>query len=109
MTSKKNKERLIASTLLAGVASLGVPIAVGGAVVFATATDASAQDYTSGTLRGRVADESGAPLSGVQVTIRSKSQGFRATSTNANGEFTVPVIPIGAYTVSISADGLLAH
>jgi outer membrane receptor protein involved in Fe transport len=105
MTSKNNKERLIASTLLAGVASLGVPFAVG-AAVFATATDALAQDYTSGTLRGVVADENGEPVAGVQVTIRSEAQGFeRSTTTNANGEFTVPVIPIGNYTVSLSAPG----
>jgi hypothetical protein len=43
VVSKTNKERLIASTLLAGVASLGVPMAIGGAVMM-TATDAHAQD-----------------------------------------------------------------
>src|SRR5690606_26379508 len=58
VVNKTNRERLFASTLLAGMASLGVPLAVGGAML-ATATDAVAQDYTSGVLAGQVTDENG--------------------------------------------------
>lgn len=103
---KTNRERLFASTLLAGVASLGVPLAIGAAGVMATATDALAQDYTTGALRGRVADENGEPVAGAQVTIRSQAQGFvRNTTTNSQGEFTLQVLPTGQYTASITAPG----
>jgi hypothetical protein len=40
------------------------------------------------------------------VTVRSESQGFvRNSTTNAQGEFTLQIIPTGQYTVSISAPG----
>jgi hypothetical protein len=103
---KTNRERLFASTLLAGVASLGVPLGIGAAGVMVSATDALAQDYTTGALRGRVLDENGEPVAGAQVTIRSQAQGFvRNTTTNDQGEFTLQVLPTGEYTASITAAG----
>jgi outer membrane receptor protein involved in Fe transport len=104
--NKTNKERLIASTVLAGLASLGVPLGLGAVGSMAVATDALAQDYTTGAIRGRVFDQDGNPVSGANVTVTSETQGFsRNTTTNANGEFTVQVLPIGDYTASISASG----
>jgi hypothetical protein len=71
-----------------------------------SATDALAQDYTTGALRGNVVDENGEPVTGAQVTVRSQAQGFvRNTTTNSQGEFTLQVLPTGSYTVSISAAG----
>jgi outer membrane receptor protein involved in Fe transport len=103
---KTNRERLFASTLLAGVASLGVPLGLGAVGSMAIATDALAQDYTTGAIRGRVFDQDGNPVSGANVTVRSETQGFtRNTTTNANGEFTLQVLPVGEYTASISASG----
>ncbi|MEJ0059641.1 MAG: carboxypeptidase regulatory-like domain-containing protein [Terricaulis sp.] len=101
-----NKDRFLATTLLAGMASLGVPLAVGVATMVAP-TDALAQDYSNGTLSGSVVDATGAPVAGATVVIRSQAQGFeRTTTTNANGEYRVPLIPQGLYTVVVSKDGL---
>jgi outer membrane receptor protein involved in Fe transport len=105
MTTRTNKERLIASTLLAGVASLGAPFLAAG-VVATTATDAMAQDYTNGSLIGTIEDENGAPVAGATVTVTSDAQGFsRTLTTDANGQFRIALLPLGSYTVLAQGDG----
>jgi hypothetical protein len=100
-----NKSNLFASTLLAGVASLGVPFAIGGAAL-SIATDAMAQDYTQVVFDGRVFDSNGAPVSGATVTIQSNDLSFtRTTTSDGTGRFSVPNLPPGEYTVSIEGDG----
>jgi len=102
---KTNRERLFASTLLAGIASIGVPVAAG-LVTMSLAPDAMAQDYTNANLTGTIVDENGGPVSGATVAVTSDAQGFTRTSTtNANGEWRVPQIPQGTYTVVVTADG----
>lgn len=102
--SKTNRERLFASTLLAGVASFGVPFAVGGAVLGA-ATDAVAQDYTSGVLAGSVTDEAGNPVAGATVTITSQSQGFsRSTTTSAGGTYRFAGLQTGRYDITVGGE-----
>ena len=107
MNRKENSRRgKLASTLLAGVATLGVPMAAG-VVVMSTANEANAQDYSQGTLNGSVVDANGAAVAGAAVTVRSQAQGFeRTTTTNANGEFRVPLVPQGDYTVTVSKSGM---
>ena len=109
MKSKKGsaaaRARLMTTTLLAGFAAVATPVALG---VIATAmpTIASAQDYTSGTLAGTVVNSSGQPIAGAQVTVKSAAQGFtRELTTDNNGQFRVPLIPQGAYAVSINKTG----
>jgi hypothetical protein len=102
---KTSRERLFASTLLAGVASLGVPVATG-VVAMSLAPDAAAQDYTNANLTGTIVDENGGPVAGATVAVTSDAQGFtRSSTTNANGEFRVPQIPQGSYTVVVTANG----
>lgn len=99
------RARLMATTLLAGLAAVAAPLAV---TVVATAipTLASAQDYTSGTLGGTVLNGSGQPIAGASVTVKSNAQGFtRELTTDSNGQFRVPLIPQGSYSVSISKEG----
>ena len=99
------RARLMTTTLLAGFAAVATPVALG---VIATAmpTVASAQDYTSGTLAGTVVNSSGQPVAGAQVTVKSAAQGFtREVTTDNNGQFRVPLIPQGAYAVSINKIG----
>ncbi|MES1158311.1 MAG: carboxypeptidase regulatory-like domain-containing protein [Terricaulis silvestris] len=101
-----NKERLFATTLLAGVATMGVPALVAGGVMLAP-TSASADDYTSGNLTGSVVDADGNPVTGAAVTLRSQAQGFeRTTTTNANGEYRFTLVPQGDYTVVVAKTGL---
>ncbi len=99
------RARLLASTLLAGLATIATPLAIA-TIATVAPTVASAQDYTSGTLAGRVLDSAGAPVSGAAVTVRSQSTGVSQNSTtDGNGAFRAPLIPTGAYTVTIAKDG----
>lgn len=97
--------RLLATTLFAGVATIAAPATVA-LVAAALPTMASAQDYTSGTLTGTVSDTGGSPVAGATVTVTSVAQGFtRTATTDADGQFRVPLIPIGSYRVAINANG----
>ncbi|MBU4434354.1 MAG: carboxypeptidase regulatory-like domain-containing protein [Alphaproteobacteria bacterium] len=93
------------STLLAGLAAVAAPLAIT-AIATAIPTLASAQDYTSGTLSGRVLDSSGAPVSDAAVTVRSQQTGVtQSSTTDATGRFRAPLIPTGTYTVVVAKDG----
>lgn len=99
------RERLLAGTMIGGVA-LAAAVALPVAAVVLAPTSASAQDYTTGGLAGSVVDENGAPISGATVAISSNEQGFgRTTTTDANGNFRVTQVPQGSYSVRVSADG----
>ncbi len=105
ISTKGARARLLTTTLLAGLASIATPLAIA-TVVTAIPTLASAQDYTSGTLGGRVLDSAGAPVGGAAVSVRSQQTGITQTSTtDANGAFRAPLIPTGSYTVTITKDG----
>jgi hypothetical protein len=107
MTSTKGgaRARLLTSTLLAGLATVAAPLAIT-AVATAIPTLASAQDYTSGTLVGTVRDAAGAPVAGAAVTVKSLGQGFtRQLTTDAGGQFRVPLVPQGSYSVAIAKEG----
>src|SRR5262252_1743685 len=54
------------------------------------------------TIRGRIADSSGAVLQGASVELQPRGI---LTTTNALGEFTFTNVPPGAYTVRISYVG----
>ena len=65
-----------------------------------------AQGLPTGTLSGNVADEAGAGLPGVSVTATSPAlQGSRTTVTNVNGDWVMPNLPPGEYTVTIALSG----
>jgi hypothetical protein len=69
------------------------------------------QDTSSAVLTGRVTTQVGnAPLAGVRVLIQSPSLlGQRQTVTGADGNFRVPLLPNGEYTVTYSLDGHLTR
>ncbi|MDR7118231.1 TonB-dependent receptor [Caulobacter sp. BE254] len=99
------RARLLTSTLLAGLATVAAPLAVT-AVATAIPTLASAQDYSSGSLVGTVKDSSGVTVPDATVTVKSLDQGFtRTVTTDGSGQFRVPLIPIGGYSVSIAKEG----
>ncbi|MFN0122452.1 MAG: carboxypeptidase-like regulatory domain-containing protein, partial [Blastocatellia bacterium] len=60
----------------------------------------------TGSLSGQVTDPSGAVIPGAKVTVTSANTGAtRATTTDAEGRWKVPVLDIGAYTIGIEAQG----
>lgn len=91
--------------LLTGTIISGLAVAAGVlAPVLVAPTPAMAQDISSGTLTGSVVSEGGAPVAGATVEIQSTEQGFtRSATTDAAGDFRAALLPIGRYTVTITA------
>jgi hypothetical protein len=99
----KWRGQLLAKTVLAGFASMGVPAAmVAGTAILAPS--AFAQE-TSITFDGRVVTESGAPVAGSTVTLTSDQGVTRSFTTDASGRISVPALAGGDYNVRISAPG----
>jgi hypothetical protein len=59
-----------------------------------------------GTILGSVTDPSGAVVAGATVKVRNGATGIeRTTVTSADGSYSVPELPIGTYSVTISQTG----
>ena len=64
---------------------------------------------TTGTIQGTVTDPNGAVVSGASVTVRNTETGFERTVTsNSDGFFTAPLLPLGKYRVTTNASGFSA-
>lgn len=69
------------------------------------AAAARAQTIT-GSIRGTVTDPSGAVIPGASVTATNVSTGVStATQTNKDGDYNLQFLPIGNYTVTVTASG----
>ena len=61
---------------------------------------------TNGAISGRVIDQTDLPLPGVTVTVEGPNlQGPRATVTSGNGDYILPLLPSGSYTVTFELTG----
>jgi outer membrane receptor for ferrienterochelin and colicin len=70
-----------------------------------TSSLANAQS-TNGVISGRVVDQTDLPLPGVTVTVEGPNlQGPRSAVTSANGDYIVPLLPPGSYTVTFELTG----
>jgi hypothetical protein len=59
-----------------------------------------------GTVLGTVTDSSGAVVSGAKVTVKNVATGLeRTTQTSGDGTYSVPELPLGTYTVTITQSG----
>src|SRR5713226_1404418 len=75
------------------------------AFVVLAATSLLAQTFR-GTVLGTVTDPSGAVVSGAKVAVRNVNTGQeRTTETSADGSYSVPELPIGTYTLTITQSG----
>ncbi len=75
------------------------------ALLLATATAALSQTVT-GSITGTVTDPSGAVIPSAQVTAVNTATGVRTpVTTNGAGVYTIRFLPIGPYTVEITAQG----
>jgi hypothetical protein len=62
--------------------------------------------YENGSLVGTIRDASGAAVSGAAVTITNNATSVTAkTTTNDAGDYEIPSLRVGVYTVSASAQG----
>src|ERR1700733_9898422 len=63
-----------------------------------------------GTIEGTVRDTSGAVIAGAKVTITETATGTVTTSiTTAAGDYTIPDLAVGAYTVQFTVQGFRAE
>jgi len=79
--------------------------AFGALIILASAISAGAQTFRGG-ISGRVVDPSGGVLPGVTVTATNTATGAsRTTTTSATGDFSIPDLALGTYTVEVSLSG----
>jgi hypothetical protein len=79
-------------------------------VLVAGAMSLSAQDFTSGTLAGRVTGPNGQPLQGVTVILNSPSLlAPRQFTTDATGQFRAQMLMGGNYTITYTLSGYLTR
>ncbi len=73
--------------------------------VFLAAVSLSAQTFR-GTVLGTVTDASGAVVPGAKVAVKNTGTGLeRITETSADGSYSLPELPIGTYTVTVTQAG----
>ena len=74
-------------------------------MIVASGNPAHAQTFR-GTILGTVTDATGLAVSGATVTIKNTGTGLtRTVSTSDGGEYTVPELPIGVYSVTVEKSG----
>ena len=97
--SASSSRRAADLTLVACAAALAILIAL------AEPTPLHAQVAT-GTILGNVKDNSGAPVPTAQVTATNVDTQFsRTTSTDAEGQYALPLLPLGRYKVEVTLSG----
>ena len=80
------------------------------AIVLLLAGGSSSAQLSTAQLSGHVADESGAVLPGVTVTVTQTDTGFTRTDvTDANGAYVLPTLPLGPYRLEVSLPGFRAY
>src|SRR5690348_3346044 len=91
--------------------SCAISIATG-VLLFTTANlpDLHAQAVSSASVTGRVMDEQGAIVPNARVQISGVNTGVVYTAiSNADGIYTVPNLPIGAYRLEASTPGFQTY
>jgi len=66
-----------------------------------------AQGGATGAISGTVQDQSGGLIAGAQVSVVSEATGqvARDLTTDSSGSFTATLLPVGSYSVGVSASG----
>ena len=85
-------------------------LSLSAAAVVLSAVSVFAQSQAiNGAIEGTIKDASGAVLPGVTVVVRSVDTGAERTlTTNADGYFRAPLLPLGTFKVSVSLEGFKA-
>src|SRR6266567_6691700 len=98
MSNSKQRDCTAIFSLLLTFAALGNPPAL------------LAQAVSIATVTGRVTDQLGALVTGAEIKITGVDTGtVRGTVTNAEGIYTIPSLPIGAYTFQATAPGFQTY
>ena len=64
------------------------------------------QGNPTGAIQGRISDPDGLPLPGVTASVSSAAlQGVRTAVSSANGDYIIPFLPPGVYTIAFTLQG----
>ncbi|MCA1592895.1 MAG: carboxypeptidase-like regulatory domain-containing protein, partial [Acidobacteria bacterium] len=75
-------------------------------LTFAFGVIAHGQVTTSGSITGAVTDPQGAVVAGATIVARNNGTGQELTTTASDdGTFTIPTVPAGTYTVTVTSQG----
>jgi hypothetical protein len=81
-------------------------LTTGFAVLLSLGAASTLRAQSTGTIRGTVSDQSGAAIPGASVAATATGTGLkRVATTNESGIFVFPDLPIGSYSLKISAKG----
>src|SRR5579859_7014144 len=76
-----------------------------GLIILCFTSGVRAQTFR-GVILGTVTDQSMAPIPGATVTVKNQATGLtRTTPTDDEGQYNVPELPIGTYTVTAEKEG----
>src|SRR5690348_4800000 len=79
-------------------------------IALATSQSPLFAQVKSSAITGTVTDSSGAVVPGAKVTVTETSTGTsNTTQTNDQGQFNVPYLPIGHYTIDVTAVGFQSY
>src|SRR5688572_22695435 len=79
---------------------------VAAGVAILAAAPLAAQTNPTGTISGKVVDTQGLAVPGVSITAASPAlQGTRSATSSANGDYILPFLPPGDYTVTFELSG----
>jgi hypothetical protein len=77
-------------------------------LVVSLAITAMAQTFRGG-IQGTISDSTGAAIPGAEITAASEETGLiRTTHSGASGDYSLPELPVGLYTVTAKANGFNA-
>ena len=95
-------------SILRGRVTLRLAVVAVLAAVMISIPSALAQEFR-GTFSGKVTDTTGAVIPGAQVTVTEMNTGtVNKTVTDAAGEYVIPFLLPGTYTIRATAAGFLA-
>ena len=80
------------------------------AILLGLLATASSAQVTTATIYGRVQDPTGAVIPGAAAVAANDLTGIEKTATSdERGEFTIPFLTVGRYTVRVTSDGFKAY
>ncbi|MFN2532937.1 MAG: carboxypeptidase regulatory-like domain-containing protein [Pyrinomonadaceae bacterium] len=81
-------------------------VLLGFALSFCVLGASAVNAQTTGSIYGSVTDQSGAVVNGGNVTVSNPRTSLKRTvTTDANGAYVFPVLPVGLYDMSVEAQG----
>src|ERR1051326_5869737 len=81
-----------------------------GLIILLVSSTAAAQQVAVAQLSGRASDQTGAALPDAAVRMTETERGVvHTTTTNSEGAYTFPSLPVGAYKMEVSKSGFKTY